>query len=358
MVCGEDERPYNRPPLTKEFLAGKTEPEDLVLAEDLDAAWRLGTTAVSLDADRRLLGLDDGNVLAYDGLVIATGVEAVRLPGQSKLAGVYSIRTAAEATAFRDAAALARRLVVIGGGVLGCEAAATLAGSGAEITIVDRESQLVAPLGPDVGAYLKDLHSANGVRVHLGADISGFEGGRTVTGVRLADGTVLAADVVLVAVGGRPNVAWLAGSGIEHDLRRGVIVDERLRAPSHPEVVAVGDVAEFDSGRFGRRRLEHWSHAAESAEVAADNLIGDLLVPYQPVPTIWTDQYGVRIQTAGFLDQAVSMKRVLDDAVTAQWLLEGYDEQGRLVAAVGPNAARQMLRRQVQLAASLWSVES
>jgi NADPH-dependent 2,4-dienoyl-CoA reductase/sulfur reductase-like enzyme len=357
VVGAETEPPYNRPPLTKELLAGKLAPADVVLPEDVDATWVLGTPAAGLDPDSRIVVLDDGSTVAYDGLVIASGLSAVELPGQRSLRGVYGIRTLADALGFRKAAALARRIVIVGGGVLGSEAAATLAGGGAEIVIVDREPHLVAPLGPDVGECLARWHEQAGVRLVLGADISGFEGDTAISGVRLADGTVLPADVVLVAVGGRPNVDWLSGSGVVHDPRRGVCTDAWLRVAGRPEIVAVGDVVDFDGGHIGRVRLEHWSHAVESAQVAAASLMeggGSSETAYRPVPTMWSDQFGRRIQAAGFLHLASRVERAFEDADKGQWLLECFDESDALVAAIGVDAGRHMLRRQIRLRESLW----
>lgn len=358
VIGAEDEPPYNRPPLTKDLLAGKVELADIVLPTQVRATWLRGERAVSLQTGERRVVLADGSSVRYDGLVIATGMRAAELPGQAGLRGIHSVRTIGDALAFREAASTARRIVIIGGGVLGTEVAATLAGSGPEIAIVDREEQLVTPLGPRAASLVARWHERAGVRLVLGAGITGFRGAETVEGVALADGRVLRADVVLVAVGGLPDVEWLQGSGVAYDARRGVLTDRWLRVPGHPEIVAAGDVVDFDGGPMGRVRLEHWSHAVESAQVAAASLTGPRETPgeaYRPVPTMWSDQYGHRIQAAGFLRRATRTRTVLDDPASGQWLLEGYDDSGALVAVVGVDARRQVLRRQAALQQSLWA---
>lgn len=353
IVGDEHHPPYSRPPLSKEVLTGAAAPESTVLPTgDLAATWLLGTEAVGLDRKAREVRLGDGTGLTYDGLVVATGARARDLPGRSDLRGFHTLRTWEDATAFRSAALAARHVVVAGGGVLGCEAAASLRSLGVPVTLIDQAPRLMAPLGEEVSAWARTAHEDAGVTVELGVGIAGFRGVDEVRAVELADGRAIEADAVLVAVGARPDVAWLEGSGLQVDAARGIATDEFCLAVGDPTVMACGDVAEFDAGPRGRRRLEHWSNAVDMAGVGARNL----LVPasersaYRPIPTMWSDQYGLRFQAVGDLGLVTRTTVVEVDQERKRLVVEGVDEGGRLVAALGINAARSLLRYHSDLA--------
>ncbi|MFF0226242.1 NAD(P)/FAD-dependent oxidoreductase [Streptomyces sp. NPDC004629] len=352
LVGDEPHMPYNRPPLSKEVLAGKASFESLTFrprASVADVQWRLGTRLVAADLDRRVVELDDGETLSYGGLVVATGMRPRRLHCPGPLAGRHTVRTLADARGLREA--LARpgaRVVVIGAGFIGCEVAATAATLGAiDVTVVDPlPLPMVGPLGELLGTALLKRHRQHGIRFALGAGVSGFEGEDRVTGVALSDGTVLAADVVIESVGSLANVEWLDGNGL--DLTDGVLTDEHLRVGGRPDVVAVGDVARFPNARYDGvpRRVEHWSIPTDTAKHAARVLAAHLdgaqagLAPFAPLPTFWSDQHDFRLQSFGAPALGQQDVRVLDGDPDGD-VLVGYHTDGRLigVVALGGQAA-------------------
>ncbi|MFD5633061.1 NAD(P)/FAD-dependent oxidoreductase [Streptomyces sp. NPDC058122] len=311
VVGDEPHMPYNRPPLSKEVLAGKASFESLAFtpkAAAADVAWRLGTRIAAARLDERVVELADGELIPYDGLVVATGMRPRRLRCPGPLVGRHTVRTLADAQILRDA--LIRpgaRVVVVGAGFIGCEVAATAVGLGAaEVTVVDPlPLPMVGPLGELLGRALLERHEERGVRFALGTGVAGFEGGERVTGVVLGDGTVLPADVVVESVGSVANTEWLDGNGL--DLTDGVLTDEHLRVGGRPEVVAVGDVARFPNARYDGlpRRVEHWSIPTDTAKHAAKVLAAHLdgreaeSAPFAPLPTFWSDQHEFRLQSFG-----------------------------------------------------------
>jgi NADPH-dependent 2,4-dienoyl-CoA reductase/sulfur reductase-like enzyme len=261
IVGSEVHRPYDRPPLSKEFLAGTSDEPDLALevaGEDLDARWLLGTTAVRLDPPARTVHLDDGTAVRVDGLVLATGALPRTLPGTDGLAGVHVLRTLDDARALREDLSTAETLVVVGAGFIGAEVAATARGLGLEVTVVEAAATpLAGPLGVAMGGAVASLHADHGVRLMCGIGVERLTGDGRVDGVELADGTRLPADVVVVGVGVRPAVDWLAGSGVS--IGDGVRCDAG-GATTIPDVVAVGDCAAWYEPRLGRHhRVEHWA---------------------------------------------------------------------------------------------------
>ncbi|MFE2530983.1 NAD(P)/FAD-dependent oxidoreductase [Streptomyces sp. NPDC059371] len=311
VVGDEPHMPYNRPPLSKEVLAGKASFESLAFtpkAAAADVAWRLGTRIATARLDERVVELADGELIPYDGLVVATGMRPRRLRCPGPLVGRHTVRTLADAQILRDA--LIRpgaRVVVVGAGFIGCEVAATAVGLGAaEVTVVDPlPLPMVGPLGELLGGALLKRHEERGVRFALGTGVAGFEGGERVTGVVLGDGTVLPADVVVESVGSVANTEWLDGNGL--DLTDGVLTDGHLRVGGRPEVVAVGDVARFPNARYDGlpRRVEHWSIPTDTAKHAAKVLAAHLdgreaeSAPFAPLPTFWSDQHEFRLQSFG-----------------------------------------------------------
>ncbi|WP_199815578.1 NAD(P)/FAD-dependent oxidoreductase [Streptomyces griseus] len=363
VVGDEPHMPYNRPPLSKEVLAGKAPFESLALTPKpaaADVEWRLGTKVVEARLAERTVELDDGSVLPYGGLVVATGMRPRRLSCPGPLVGRHTVRTLADARALRDE--LARpgaRVVVIGAGFIGCEVAATAVGLGVrEVTVVDPlPLPMVGPLGELLARALRTRHEQRGVRFALGATVAGFEGDDRVTGVVLGDGSVLAADVVVESVGSVANVEWLRGNGL--DLADGVLTDEQLRVGGRPEVVAVGDVARFPNARYDgvARRVEHWSVPSDTARHAARVLASHLngadaeLPPFAPLPTFWSDQHDFRLQSFGAPALGRDDVRVLDGD-PADDVLAGYHADGRLVGVValgGQAATRGAARYRAQL---------
>ncbi|MFI7405417.1 NAD(P)/FAD-dependent oxidoreductase [Streptomyces sp. NPDC049541] len=363
VIGDEPHMPYNRPPLSKEVLAGTAPFESLAFtpkAAAADVEWRLGTKVVAADLDRRVVALDDGSAISYDGLVVATGMRPRRLRCPGPLTGRHTVRTLADAQGLRDE--LTRpgaRVVVVGAGFIGCEVAATAVGLGVrEVTVVDPfPLPMVGPLGELLGRALLKRHEERGVRFALGTGVSAFEGEDRVTGVVLSDGSLLPADVVVESVGSVANTEWLEGNGL--DLSDGVLTCEQLRVGGRPEVVAVGDVARFPNARYDGvpRRVEHWSIPTDTAKHAAKALVAHLtgtdrdLAPFAPLPTFWSDQHDFRLQSFGAPVLGKDDVRILDGDPDGD-VLVGYHADGRLVGVValgGQAAAMGAARYRAQL---------
>lgn len=301
VVGDERHEPYDRPPLSKDFLAGKATVADLALSTEDDATlsldWRLGCAAVRLDSTRRAVVLDTGEELVSDGVVLATGARARTLPGTA-LAGAHTLRSLDDALALRDDLLAGGPLVVIGAGFIGAEIASTARGLGLDVTVVEaRPTPLEEPLGPEMGAHVAALHADHDTKLITGVGVAGLVGVGRVQAVRLADGRELPAATVVVGVGATPNVEWLADSGLE--LGPGVRTDARC-ATNVPGVVAVGDCASSYNHFAGEVvRLEHWTNALRQPEIAAATVLGRVADGRPAAPYFWSDQYGVRLQFAG-----------------------------------------------------------
>ncbi|WP_330284356.1 NAD(P)/FAD-dependent oxidoreductase [Streptomyces sp. NBC_00588] len=353
LIGDEPHRPYDRPPLSKEFLAGTIGEADLVLetdGEDLRAEWLLGARATGLDPARRAVRLADGREVRADGVVIATGAAARSLPGSEGLAGVHTLRTLDDARALRDELARGGRLVVIGGGFIGAEVASTACALGRDVTVIEAApTPLAAPLGETMGAVVSGLHADHGVRLLCGVGVKGLSGERQVEAVLLEDGRTVPADIVVVGVGARPCVEWLEGSGVQLDNGVKCGADGRT---SLAGVVAVGDCANWYDPRAGtHRRVEHWTGARERPDAAVATLLaGGALEPGVPRPPyFWSDQYGVKIQFAGNAAGADSVT-VEEGAVDDRDVLAVYRRAGVPVAVLGMNQPRMFMRWRKQLA--------
>lgn len=357
LVGAERHMPYNRPPLSKEVLAGKAPFESLAFrprASLADAEWRLGTEVVAADLTRKAVTLDDGTDLAYDALVVATGMRPRRLNCPGPLAGRHTLRTLDHAQALR--AELTRpgaQVVVVGAGFIGCEVAATALGLGAAgVTVIDPlPLPMVGPLGELLGRALLRRHEERGVRFELGTGVAEFTGTVRVTGVTLTDGRTLPADVVVESVGSVANTEWLDDNGL--DLTDGVLTDHQLRVGGRPEVVAVGDVARFPNARYDTvaRRVEHWSIPADTAKHAARTLVGASDEPFAPLPSFWSDQHDFRLQSFGAPALGKDDVRVLEGDPDGD-LLAGYHHGGRLVGVValgGREAVASAARHRAEL---------
>jgi NADPH-dependent 2,4-dienoyl-CoA reductase/sulfur reductase-like enzyme len=360
-LIGEEARsPYDRPPLSKEVLAG-TWSEDTIALRDtekisaLGLDLRLGVRADSVDTAGRTVALSDGSAVHYRDLVIATGVRPRRLPGTYGVAGVHVLRTLDDALRLRSELAGRKRLVIVGAGFLGAEVASVACAAGALVTLVsDVDAPLSDVLGSELGRLLMGVHVEHGVRVHTGAKVIAVatQDGRA-TGVQLADGTTLAADLVLVSIGSIPNTEWLAGSEIP--VGNGVLCDQYCQAA--PGVWAAGDVASWYHVGLGERlRVEHRTNAAEQGIAVARNILaGANPVPFAPVPYIWSDQYDLKIQIYG-LPRDTDSFSVTDGSLDERKLVAVYGKNGRARAAVGVNmirplrAARSLVAEQAELA--------
>ena len=358
MVIGDEpHRPYDRPPLSKEFLAGTVGEADLLLeadGEDLRAEWLLGARAVALQVDgaERVLLLDDGREVRADGVVLATGAAARNLPGTDGLAGVHTLRTLDDARALRDELALGGRLVVIGGGFIGAEVASTAYALGLDVTVIEAApTPLAGPLGETMGGIVSALHEAHGVRLLCGAGVKGLSGEDRVDAVLLEDGRTVPADIVVVGVGARPCVEWLEGSGVELDNGVKCGADGRTGVAG---VVAVGDCASWYDPRAGfHRRVEHWTGARERPDAAVAALLSwGAAEPGVPRPPyFWSDQYGVKIQFAGHAAGADSVT-VEEGATGDRSFLAVYRCAGQPVAVLAMNQPRLFMRWRKQLAAT------
>ena len=346
-VGAEDVLPYDRPPLSKQVLAGTADPELTALRsaaaiERLEVDWRLGRPAAGVDFERRAVRLSDGEPVPFDGLVIATGATPRRLPGQPALAGIHMLRTLDDCLALRAALDRGGRVAVVGAGFIGAEVAATARKRGLDVDVVEAlPMPLATSLGPEAGAWCAALHLDHGVRLHCGVTVTGFEvAGGTVEAIRLSDGRVLPADVDVVGAGVVPATGWLDGSGLALD--NGVVCDEFCRT-GVPDTVAAGDVARWYNPLFDERmRVEHWTNAVDQGEAAARNLVlpEPDRVPYAPVPYFWSDQYDVKIQFCGRARPDDEL-RVVHGSVADRDFVATFVRHGRLVGALAFNAGRE-----------------
>lgn len=344
VVGAEDRLPYDRPPLSKEFLADKVGIDDLALTTDsdadLDLEWRLGDPAEGLDRGRSTVVLASGQEVAADGVVLATGARARSLPG-ARLGGVHTLRTVEDAIALRRELTPGSRLVVIGGGFIGAEVASTARHLGVEVTVIESDPiPLGRVLGSDLAAACAGLHGDNGVRLITDTVVTGLAGDTRVHGVHLAGERTEPADVVVVGIGALPNVEWLAGSGIEYD-HRGVWTDAR-GATNVPQVVAAGDCT-FSASTFAGTRLrqEHWTNALQQPVAAVATLLGRTTVDdvRPPAPYFWSDQYGARLQFAGNRRPGDAVEIVEGDLESRRFVA-CYRRDGEIVAVFAMNQPR------------------
>jgi len=354
-VVGEEEHaPYNRPPLSKQVLAGDMDPDDCLFGTDdeLDITWKLGSPAKGLDIEERAVTLDDGEELSYDGLVIATGRRAREWPDLPDLAGFHTLRTLDDSIALRDAVAFdSPRVVIVGAGFIGCEVAATLRRRGLEeVALIDVAPYPMPVLGAQVGERAAQLHTDEGVKLHLEANVEGFEGSDRVEAVCLEGGTRIEADLVLIALGSVANSDWLKGSGLEFE-SGAVLCDACCVAKGTTDVVAAGDIAAWLHPQAdGPIWVEHWSNAAEMARAAVKNLLADPdeRTPFAPVPTFWSDQYDTSIKSVGLFERATDVSVVEEDREAWKVIIEGHRDD-ELMGAVTWNRNKAFIGYMKQL---------
>jgi NADPH-dependent 2,4-dienoyl-CoA reductase/sulfur reductase-like enzyme len=347
LIGEEMHPPYDRPPLSKQVLAGEWQVEQTALADSaeldrLDVELRLGVRATDLDVVSRTVGLHGGERVRYDALVVATGAKPRTIPDTPPLAGIHVLRTLEDGLALRVALAGAARVVVVGAGFIGAEVAATARGRGLDVTVLEAlPVPLSRGLGPILGPVIAGIHVDHGVDLRLGAGVAGFEGDGRVERVRLVDGSAVDADVVVVGIGVVPATSWLEDSGLE--LRDGVVCDQHCEAVGAPRVWAVGDVARWYNPLFEQEmRLEHWTNAVEQATAVAANIMGEP-VPYAPVPYVWSDQYGSKIQIVGHPGPADEVD-VPIGAFDDRTFVALTHRDGRLTGAVGLDQPRKVMR--------------
>lgn len=345
VIGAEAELPYDRPPLSKQFLVDDWKDEKLALArngvEALDTDWKLGQAAASLDASSLVLTLAGGErVEEASAIVLATGGRARRLPFGRELDGVLDLRTLADARALRASLHSSPRVVVVGAGFIGMEVAASCRTRGLDVTVVDPlPAPLIRGLGQLLGERVARRHREEGVKFHLGVGVEGFVGQSCVEGVRLSSGLSLPADIVVVGVGAAPATEWLAGAGLEID--NGVCCDAN-GFTGRDGVYALGDCARWANRHYPERpRFEHWTSAVEQSDVVARRIVQGTADDFAPIPYVWTDQFDLRIAIVGEVrdgdEMQIGLGKIDEDRFLA---LFGRDE--RLVAAVGFKRPRQL----------------
>ena len=329
LVGEEPVPPYQRPPLSKGYMLGNMALDRMFLRPaafyaDRDITLRLGARAIAIDPDARTLMLADGSSLAYDTLVLATGSDPVRLPAAmgGDLAGVYTMRRLSDADALAAECVAGRRMLVVGGGYIGLEAAAVAATRGLEVTLVEQAPRILSRVAAAQTAdWFRALHTRHGVTIHEGAGLAALtQNAGRITGARLTDGRALAADFAVVGIGIRPATQLAQGTGLMID--NGIAVDAFGRS-SQPGILAIGDCASFP-WRGARLRLESVPHAIDHAEATAAALMG-AGAPYIAKPWFWSDQYDVKLQIAG-LNATYDGVIVRNDAgAPSHWYFAGRD---------------------------------
>lgn len=338
---------YDRPPLSKKFLSGEWDADRISLRkpEEVDALnvdWRFGTTATALDTANKTLRTSAGT-FTYDACIIATGGTVRRLPNQPTHTGIHTLRTIGDAEALRDDLAPDKKLVVIGAGFIGLEAAATAKTKGCNVTVLEGlPAPLIRGLGETMGRTVAHVHHDNGVNIRCNVRVEEILGGPSVSGVRITnergETEVVEADIVLVGIGVAPATDWLANSGLT--INDGIVCDENLQCA--PGVFAAGDVTRWPNALFAdiepTMRVEHWTTAAEQGAHAGSNSIAHLnnqpLTPYAAVPFFWSDQFTSRIQFLGRGTNATDVRIVAGNPDEGKFAA-AYFANDRLTAVLG-----------------------
>ncbi|WP_280316906.1 NAD(P)/FAD-dependent oxidoreductase [Nocardia wallacei] len=357
VLVGDEARlPYDRPPLSKQFVRGETDDTTLRPPEffaEKDIELRLDAAATGVDTAARQVRLADGDVLDYDQLIIATGLRPKRIPGLPAVSGVHVLRRHDDAVALRDELARVSRAVVVGAGFIGCEVTASLRARGVDVVLVEPQPQpLAASLGAEVGGLVARLHRAEGVDLRCGTGMDSLVvEGDSVAGVRLSDGTEVAAELVVIGVGSVPVTDWLAGSGIplaEPAAGGGVLADEVGRT-AVDGVWAIGDVAAWRHPTGRHKRVEHWTNAGEQAQLLTAALLGTDPPAAARVPYVWSDQYDLKIQVLGTPAAADEVRIIEDDG---RRFLAHYFADGTLTAVIGAGKTGAVMKMRAQLAAA------
>jgi 3-phenylpropionate/trans-cinnamate dioxygenase ferredoxin reductase subunit len=335
LIGAEDVRPYERPPLSKDYLRGESGPDAVFMHDEdyygeHDIELRMSTRAVAVDPGAQEVRLEDSETVRYDSLLLATGAAPRQLsvPG-AELEGVHYLRTIGDSDSLRSAITAAGRVAVIGAGWIGCEVAASARQMGAEVAMVEVAAlPLERVLGPELGRFYRDVHAAHGVDMHFGVGLVELRGSGHVEEVVLTDGQVLAADLVVAGIGVTPRVELAEAAGLALD--NGVLADEYLQS-SAPNVFVAGDLANAWHPILGRRvRLEHWSSALNQGPAAARNMLG-AQSPYERIPYFFSDQYDVGMEYSGLAtdwDQVVFRGSVEAGEFIAFWLKDGMVAAG------------------------------
>jgi 3-phenylpropionate/trans-cinnamate dioxygenase ferredoxin reductase subunit len=342
LVGEETERPYERPPLSKDYLLGKAERETIYVhprswyAEN-SVDLRLGRRVTGIDPAAHDVTLDDGSRAGYAKLLLATGSSPRRLPlAGADADGVLYLRRVGDSDQIRLAFQTASRVVVIGAGWIGLETAAAARAAGAEVTILEAaELPLLRVLGREVAQVFADLHRDHGVDLRFGVRVAEItESGGRAGGVRLADGSRITADVIIVGVGITPNSQLAEAAGLE--IGNGIVVDARL-CSSDPDIFAAGDVANAYHPVFGKHiRVEHWANALHQPQAAARAMLGQDVV-YDQVPYFYTDQYDLGMEYAGYVEPSGYDQVVFRGDVGRREFIAFWLARGRVLAGMNVN---------------------
>jgi 3-phenylpropionate/trans-cinnamate dioxygenase ferredoxin reductase subunit len=346
LIGAEQQPPYERPPLSKEYLRGESsferalfQPPDFYDENGVET--RFGVRATRVDAAEKVVELDGGERVAYDRLLVATGGRNRRppIPGLD-LEGIHSLRTVADSDRIRAEIAPGRKAVVVGMGFIGSEVAASLRQSGVDVVVVDRnEVPLRRVLGEEVGRVIEGIHRDNGTSMIFEDTVAAFEGVGRVERVTTSRGRRIECDFVVVGLGVEPVTDLLADTGAEID--NGVVVDEYLRTGVEG-IYAAGDVANHYHPVFGRRiRVEHWQNALKQGPVVARNML-DKDEPYDEIPWFWSDQYEHNLQYAGFHTEWDEL--VVRGSMEERNFVAFYRKERRVLAAVAVNRGRDLRR--------------
>jgi 3-phenylpropionate/trans-cinnamate dioxygenase ferredoxin reductase subunit len=339
LIGTEPERPYERPPLTKDYLRGESERNkayvhDADFYEQQEIELLTGITATGLEPSSSLVTLADGRELRYDRLLLTTGAGPRRIPVPgAELDGVHYLRTLADCEVLRERIDRGGHVVVVGAGWIGSEFAASARQRGLEVTLVDPEAlPLSRVLGPEIGEFYRDVHLQHGINLLLGEGVDRFEGDAAVARVRTNGGRAIECDFAVVGIGVTPHVELARDAGLAID--NGIVVDEQLRT-SAPNVFAAGDVANTWNPFYRRQiRVEHWANALHQGPVAAREMLGDQ-VSYERIPYFFSDQYEVGMEYSGYApewDQVVFRGERSSGEFIAFWL-----HDGRVIAGMNVN---------------------
>jgi NADPH-dependent 2,4-dienoyl-CoA reductase/sulfur reductase-like enzyme len=363
---------YDRPPLSKKFLAGEWGPERIALRKSeeidkLDASWRTSTRITGIDTANKNVSTDNDESIAFDALIIATGGTARHLPNEPNFTGIHTLRTFDDSEGLRNELTPGRRLVVIGAGFIGLEAAATAKAKGCDVTVLEGlPAPLIRGLGEGMGRLVTRVHESNGVNIRCNVRVESIVGGSNVTGVRIINETGISelvdADVVLVGIGVAPATSWINDSTIT--VKDGIVCNENLECA--PGVFAAGDVARWPNALFAdiepTMRVEHWTTASEQGAHAAINALahvnGTPQMPYAAVPFFWSDQFTARIQFIGRSTNADDVRVVVGSPDDGKFAA-AYFANDRIVGVLGvsmPKAvmpARKLLETRTSTAAAL-----
>ncbi|HEX4702637.1 MAG TPA: FAD/NAD(P)-binding oxidoreductase [Pseudonocardiaceae bacterium] len=349
IIGAERRRPYHRPALSKQLLTGALRPRDLTLRSyvPLDATWRRGAYVMKLDTRRHMVELAGEEEIRYDGLVIATGVQARHLAGAPRHdPRVHVLRTMGDAIALqRGLAGGNGKVVVIGGGFTAGEVASTARELGCDVTILSRSKVLLGKVvGREMGEQIAELHRANGVRVELGVEVTHWLTQQWGVSMHLSTGKLVVGGTVVLAVGSTPAVQWLRGSGLT--LEDGVLCRPTCHVVGANDVVAAGDVARWPNLRFEAtpRRVEHWMNAVDMGRAAAESLLAGPTAakPFTPLPRFWSEQHGMHLQAAGM--PVLSQDTIPLARRSGGRGITGYVRNGRLIGIIGRDNPRGMLQ--------------